>query len=146
MGLSLSLDPAAGAGHALAILRTNGVTILINNTLVVVGCFIPIAIVAFVLGGLLFLFSYSSTWPNLLVTVFLRVLVAAVVVTFEVAMNAFMAVFVYFMQVSHCWCLSIVLETAVSVSGPQFVHLRHYERRCLVQLKPYSTGVWSADC
>lgn len=73
-------------------------TILINNTLVVVGCFIPIAIVAFVLGGLLFLFSYSSTWPNLLVTVFLRVLVAAVVVTFEVAMNSFMAVFVYFMQ------------------------------------------------
>lgn len=101
----------------MAILRTHGLTILINNTLIAASFSVLLAMVLFALILVLVAFSSSPMSPSHLTTAFCVVVLAAVAVTFEVVMNSFKAVFVYFIQVTCCWCFRVTLETAVRVGA-----------------------------
>lgn len=63
-------------------------------------------------------FSFSGVSFALPEEDFIRVSTPVVLVTLEVGMNAFKAVFVYFIKVSHCRCSSAIPEKAVSVIRP----------------------------
>lgn len=99
---SLSFGNATGAHRAMAVLRTHGLTIFLNNTLMVAGLSVLLAMVFVVLwvAGLMVLFLSRSPWVLLVLGAFASAVVSAMMITFELVTNAFKAVFVFFVQVT----------------------------------------------
>lgn len=122
-------DPATGADRASAMCRSHGLTILPNNILIVAGASVLLAMASagFFIGenGI---FRSSSRSLNLAATALTHAVIPAMVVTFEVVIHAFNAVFVYVVQVTSVWSLSVRLEEGHGYFGTVSRTPRHSPR------------------